>query len=567
MAAPSLTEHHLRLLLDLGRSLVSEHDREALLERIIHVARELTGARYAALGVLTEERDELERFITSGIDEETHRAIGDLPRGRGILGELIRRPTPLRLDEISAHPRSYGFPPGHPEMRTFLGAPIVIRGEAWGNIYLAEKDGGPFDERDQEAVVVLAEWAAVAIENARLYEALDGRRKELERAVRELEATTAIARAVGGETDLPRVLELVAKRARALVDARGLLILLGKGDELVVAATAGELETVEVGTRVAGADSAASDVLRSGHAERLADVGSRVRLGLGTLADDAKTAMLVPLTFRAQTVGVLVGFDRLSDGPEFNQDDERLLRSFATSAAIAVATAQTVESERLRVAIEAAEHERGRWARELHDETLQGLGALQVLLTGGVRSQADDGARKAAQEAIGHIEREIESLQSIIADLRPASLDDLGLAEALESLIERVRTIHGLDIAAEIRVQGDGGDAPQRLRSEIESTVYRLVQEALTNVAKHARAEQVSVRVVEVGGQVEIEVRDDGQGFDARRRHGGFGLVGMRERVDLLGGTVEIDSAAGRGTTVRAQLKAHRRDVPGAKSA
>ena len=288
-------------------------------------------------------------------------------------------------------------------MSTFLGAPIVIRGEAWGNLYLAEKESGPFDEADEESIVVLAAWVAVAVENARLYESLDDRRKELERAVRELEATTAIAHAVGGETDLDRVLELVAKRARALVEARALLILLADGDSLAVAATAGAIDPAAVGTRVAGEGSAAGDILRSGHAERLADVGSRVRLGLGSLADDAETAMLVPLRYRARTVGVLVGLDRLSDGPEFSQEDERLMRSFAASAAIAVATAQSVGAERLRATIDAAEHERGRWARELHDETLQGLGALQVLLTGGLRSDDEAAAKKASSEAIEQI--------------------------------------------------------------------------------------------------------------------------------------------------------------------
>ena len=556
MASQGLDEHRLRLLLEVGRSLVSEFDREALPRRVLEVARELTGARYAALGVLADDRQELERFITSGVDEQTHREIGNLPRGRGILGELIKHPAPLRLADIGAHPRSDGFPQGHPEMKTFLGAPIVIRGEAWGNLYLTEKDEGEFDERDQESILVLAEWAAIAIENARLYESLDARREELERAVRGLEATTAIARAVGGETNLDRVLELVVKRGRALVDARGLLILLADGDELVVAATAGEVETAVVGSRMPSVGSAAGDVLRSGHAERLADVGARVRLGLGSLAAYAQTAMLVPLTFRARTVGVLVGFDRRSDGPEFDQEDERLMRSFAASAATAVATAQTVEAQRLRLTIEAAESERGRWARELHDETLQGLGALQVLLASGLNREG--GAADAAREAIEQIGEEIEKLQGLITELRPAALDDLGLAQALGSLGERTRTVHGLDLAIEIRLADTDGSA--RLIPEIESTVYRVVQEALTNVAKHARAEQVSVKVVEEDASVRIEVSDDGEGFDPERNHGGFGLVGMRERLDLVDGTVTIDSAPGRGTTIYAELPARHRE-------
>src|SRR5262252_6614487 len=154
-------EDRLRRLLDAGRSLISELDPEAVLQRLLDVARDVTGARYAAIGVLDERRQGLERFITVGIDEETHRQIGDPPRGRGVLGVLITDPRPLRLADVSAHPRSYGFPLAHPEMTTFLGVPIVIDGESWGNLYLTEKDGGEFTEDDEEAAVVLAGWAAI----------------------------------------------------------------------------------------------------------------------------------------------------------------------------------------------------------------------------------------------------------------------------------------------------------------------------------------------------------------------------------------------------------------------
>src|SRR3954468_18294378 len=216
----TLDAPRLRRLIKGGRSLVSNLDLDDLLEQLIEIAADLTGARYVALGILDTERRELERFLTHGIDPQGRRVIGDLPRGRGILGVLIDDPRPLRLASVGDDGRSYGFPPGHPPMETFLGTPVMIRGEAWGNLYLTEKEGGEeFTAADEEAVVVLAEWAGIAIENARLYQASEQRRDELERAVRGLEATTAIARAVGGETDLARVLELIVKRGRALVDA------------------------------------------------------------------------------------------------------------------------------------------------------------------------------------------------------------------------------------------------------------------------------------------------------------------------------------------------------------
>src|ERR1700691_1637830 len=194
-----LDDHRLRRLLDVGRALGTELDPEAVLDRILEEARIATGARYAALGVLSEQRTELGRFLTLGVEDEQHAAIGDLPRGRGVLGERISHPQPLRLSDVGEHPHSYGFPSGHPVMRSFLGVPITIRGEAWGNLYLTEKqDGDEFTESDEQAAVVLADFAATAIENARLYQRTEQRRQELERAVLALEAARDIADAIGG---------------------------------------------------------------------------------------------------------------------------------------------------------------------------------------------------------------------------------------------------------------------------------------------------------------------------------------------------------------------------------
>src|SRR5688500_6848465 len=184
MTPASLDQAQLERILAVGRSLVSELDLESVLDQVLNAARELTCARYAALGVLDERKEELERFLFVGIDEQLRRRIGPLPRGRGVLGELIRDPKPLRMNYVRDHPRSYGLPIGHPPMTSFLGAPVRIRGEIFGNIYLTDKEGAEeFSDADERLVNVLAEWAAVAIDNARLYERAERRRSELERAV------------------------------------------------------------------------------------------------------------------------------------------------------------------------------------------------------------------------------------------------------------------------------------------------------------------------------------------------------------------------------------------------
>jgi signal transduction histidine kinase len=262
--------------------------------------------------------------------------------------------------------------------------------------------------------------------------------------------------------------------------------------------------------------------------------------------------MLVPLNFRGASSGVLAALDRTVDGPGFGPEDERLLRSFAASAATAVATAQSVEAERLRHSLEAAEQERKRWARELHDETLQALGGLRMLHSAALRSDAAPGDMRAAlEEGIGLIDTEIDSLSALIAELRPAALDQIGLAPALRTLAERKSREGGLEIDVLVRMRDGEGE---RLPHETESTLYRLVQEALNNVAKHAAASRAEAVVERSGDVVEVTVSDDGRGFDPAAVNGGFGLIGMRERVVLAGGELTIEAAPGEGTTVTAVI-------------
>jgi signal transduction histidine kinase len=548
----ALDEPRLRELIDVGRSLVAELDPELVFQQVLQVACELTHARYAALGVLDEERHELERFITHGVDEETRAAIGNLPRGRGVLGLLIEQPRPLRLSDVGRHPRSYGFPPGHPPMANFLGVPVMVRGHAWGNLYLTGKASGDFDDADEQSAMILAEWTAIAVENARLYRSVQSRRDEMERAVHRLEATTEIARAVGGETDLDRILEIVVKRGRALVEARSLLILLCRGDQLVTASVAGERGGGAAKARLPIAGSVPGRVLEARAPQRIHNLDPSLMARPGH-QDAGVTALLAPLLFRGRALGVLVALDPLGRDAGFSDEDERVLLSFAASAATAVATAQQVAEGRTRESIAATERERGRWARELHDESLQSLAGLRVLLSAARRSDPEELDLLLVQ-GIEQVDAAIAEMRRLIADLRPSTLDQLGLGAALEALAERTASSGTVEVEIDIDLDFEAGRKDSRLLGELEDTVYRLVQEALNNAVHHGEAKCVRVEVREDGGSLRVHVADDGKGFDPNIGTDGFGLIGMRERAQLAGGTLELHSAPGEGTTILAAI-------------
>ncbi len=541
-------DDRFRRLVEVGSSLLSELDLEVVLRSVVEAARELTGAGYAALGVLDQDRRELERFIFLGIDEEARRDIGPLPRGRGVLGELIRHPRSLRLADVEQHPHAYGFPPGHPPMHSFLGVPITIRGEAYGNLYMTEKGGGAeFDDADEEAATTLATWAAIAIENARLYTTLSARELETERALRRAEASTDMARTVGGETDVGRVLDLTVKRARALVEARSVLVMLRRGGRLVVVAQAGRVGS-EVDELTIPTDDAVFEAAMQERVAQHLEAGSapseaRLRERLG-----AEAALVVPLLFRGRAVGTLVALDREAGG-DFDAEDLRLLQAFAATAAIAVATAQSVAAERLQQQVEVAEDERRRWAQELHDGVLQSLAAVRISLAAALQGRSEERdaqIERAAEQTVEGLEDQITELSRLINDLRPASLERLGLPGALEALAEESGNRGDFEIEIELAIESE-------LTSDEERGVYRLVQEALTNVVRHARAEHVTVAVDTGNGRAAIEVADDGVGFDPAEG-AGRGLLGMRERVQTLGGTLEVDSRPGGGTKVAATL-------------
>ncbi len=261
--------------------------------------------------------------------------------------------------------------------------------------------------------------------------------------------------------------------------------------------------------------------------------------------------------FRTETPGVLVALHP-PGGADFSDEDERLLTSFATSAASAVVTARSVGTEQLLAREAATEDERRRWARELHDETLQGLGALRLSLAATRRATDPDAWRAALDDAVAQLDTEIANVRGIISDVRPAALDELGTGAAVEALADRFRS-RGIDVTLRVDLDYEAGRAEIRHDDELETALYRITQEAMTNALKHSGAESLSIEIMEADGHIDIRVRDEGRGYDPSEHTGGFGMLGMRERVELLGGRLTVDTAPGAGTTVSARLPVRRR--------
>jgi len=544
VGAVSSNENRLRALVETGVAITSELSLDALLQRLVEAASELTGARYAALGVIDRSGSELERFLTTGIDAETHTAIGDLPRGRGILGVLIRDDTPLRLHNLSDDARSVGFPPNHPPMSTFLGVPVHLRGVAYGNLYLTEKAGGEdFTEEDQELVELLASQAAVAIENARLYEAATG-------WSRQLESLNEVGNALATETDLDRLLDLVARRLRELLDARLVTVLLPSGDdELRFAAVAGDRAEL-AGETITRSTSKSGRVLERRQSERAdsvlddPDVDHEAMRLIG-----ARTGLWVPLLVRGRAIGVLAAHDKLGADVRFTDTDLRLAETFATRAALAVDLSERIAQDSLRRVVEAQEVERRRLARELHDETGQALTSILLGLRALEERTADPASRAATEELRELVVSTLQDVRRLAVELRPSALDDFGLVAALKRLTASFAEQTGISVDFQTAL------ADERLPEEVETALYRIVQESLTNVVKHARARRVSILLARKDGAVKAVVEDDGQGFDPAAQTGyGYGLVGMRERLALLGGRLEVESGADAGTTIAAEV-------------
>ena len=538
-------EDQLRRVIEAARGIHRARSLDTLLREVVESAAELVGARFGALGVIDPTGTYLEQFITVGVDDLTRARIGDLPRGQGILGVLIRDATPLRLDDMSEDPRSAGFPPGHPPMKSFLGVPIMLRGHAFGNLYLTEKAPGGFTDQDQELVELLASQAAVAIENARLYDTA-------RRWTRQLDSLNELGTTLVTELDLDRLLEVVADRLRALLDARVVLIDLRLPDgSLRVEGASGEGAGRLVGT-ISPAESKSHQVMRRMRSERVDSALEDPEIHPEGEAQqlDVQAGLWVPLVVRGEAIGVIAAADKTGRDPRFSDEDLRLAEAFGSRAAGAVELTRRVSRGTVRSMLQAQELERARLSRDLHDQTGQALAALLLGLNAARRADTLEDAQASLADLDGIVREALADVRSIAVRLRPAALDELGLGAALERLAGTVGDGESTQVSVTTTLNDE-----RRLPAEIETAVYRIVQEAAANAIRHGGAGRVDVTVVTRPDIVIATVEDDGCGFDpAAVAAGRLGLAGMRERAGLFGGRLQIESTPGRGATVTVEL-------------
>ncbi len=525
-------------LIEAGLALSAELSLPVVLQRIIELAAEVTGARYAALGVLGPG-DRIVEFVTHGVTPEERAAIGDPPTGHGILGVLVKESGPVRIADIAGDPRSVGFPPNHPPMRSFLGAPVVARGRVFGNIYLTEKQGAPgFTDEDERSVIVLAAQAAVAVENAGLYEEVRVRERWLD-AVREI--TTAILTGAGSS----EALALVAARGRELLGADLATVAIPAGpDDLVLEVADGVHAEDLRGVTFPVEGSVSGEVVRTGRPAVVDDAAGDPRayqpaVKLGGIGP----AVFVPLSARGSPFGTL-GAANLAGGRTFDQTDVQLLEAFAGHAALALEFARAQEEMHRLAVLE----DRERIARELHDGVIQSLFAVGMGLQGAAMMSADKEEAGRIESAIEEIDRVIRDLRSYIFGLRPGILADREFDRALQRLAEEFQERSGVVTVTDVDHTLAAQLAPQA------AELVQLAREALSNVGRHAEATTCRLMLYRDDGSAVLEVDDDGKGFDVGTSRRGDGLTNLEERAMAIGGRASIDSEPGRGTTVRIML-------------
>ena len=520
------TRDRVHSLLDAVLAIGTDLDLQTVLHRIVEAAAQLVDARYGALGVI-DDLHLLSQFLTVGIDEETAARIGPLPHGRGILGLLIDDPRPLRLHDLGEHPAAFGFPAHHPPMKSFLGVPIRVRDEVFGNLYLTEKrGGGDFDDEDEGVVLALATAAGVAIENARLYD--DVRHRE-----RRLRASSEVTTALLSGTEPDDVLRLVAARARDLAEADFAAIVLPLGDSLVIEVANGDAAPRITGARIDPDTSLLGDAFRGGATVSIENAHANPRWLHGSdMLGDFGPVILVPLVAGGARRGVLwVG--NLIGGRHFGAAQQAMLEAFADQAALGLELArQRRETEQLSLF-----RDRDRIARDLHDTVIQRLFATGMQLESSMRYMTSPEASDRVQSAVGDLDKTIKEIRSTIyalqrTDRSPSS----SLRARIVGLIEELAP--ALGFTPTLRLEGL---VDTRVSKAVGEDLLPVLREALSNAARHAKADHIDVSVVVDDTWVALTVSDDGVGIaDGGRRSG---LANLHARATSLGGTFIAHSA------------------------
>ncbi|MBP2583479.1 signal transduction histidine kinase [Streptomyces sp. PvR006] len=529
-------------LLEAMRSVGTGLELHSTLDRICETAAELADARYAAIGVVDEEGKGLSDFVTFGVDEEVARRIGHRPDGHaGLLGALIRDPRTIRLADLSADPRSAGFPPGHPPMRTFLGVPIRVQGEIFGNLYLAEKNGGgEFNDYDVHMVRVLATEAGIAIGNARLYEAARQRERWIDGSVA---VTTALLS--GGDAD--DALTVVAEQARRLADAdAGIVMLPAEDGGLEIVAVSSPRPTKSLGV-VIPPESPVVRRLLDGEAVFVSDASTDPRM-ISRLTAPYGPSMMLPLQSGGRVLGALAT-PRVRGGRQFTETERTLATQFASQAALALMMADA-QRDRERLAVY---EDRDRIARDLHDLVIQRLFATGMMLESAQRRSVVPAVQEGVGKAVDELDVTIQEIRTAIFALQQ------GPAEAPSGL--RTRVLREINMAAVPL----GFKPAHRFLGAIDATVGELtgknliaaLREALSNAFRHAEASRIEV-VVDAGvtlpdgsAGVRLEVADDGIGIPPGGRRSG--LRNLARRAESLGGASWCGPGIGEdggGTTV-----------------
>jgi len=549
--APGKEEATFRALHRATLSLYADLSTEGVLERIVRAAKDLAGARYAALGI-SDGSGGLEKFIYLGLSREQAALIPHQPVGRGLLGEMLRLGRSIRVPEIRAHPRSVGFPPGHPQMRSFLGVPIAAYGRPIGQIYLADKiHATAFDEQDQRLIEMLAAHAAAAIENARLHERVLASEEQLSQRTEELELMNSMATAVSSPTDMQHLLRATLARAMELFGAQsGEVFLLDedRGD-YVRAVFAGEAEQAfwEI-ERFNPGQGFIGKVAQS----RLPRWTSSLRdepdfLRRRVLEAGFGSLVCTPLIAREEVLGVLSLAFRAERA--FDDREIGLLQALGAGVGVALENARLSRQARRLAILE----ERDRIGMDLHDGIIQALYAVGLNL---------DYAQLQAEEEPEHIRprlsQAIEGLNTVIRDIRSYILDLKPTQASLEDMPRALERLVG-EFTANTRTSADlqvDPELAETLQAGCRSAFFHIAQEALANVAKHSGASRAWVNLRRSGEDVMLQVIDNGRGFEAGQdpERLGHGLSNMRERAQRAGGQMELATHPGDGTTLTVRI-------------